>query len=103
VPSTRAGPPNDGSVISPRTKKLENFIQRIKNFKYDHLKNYYNALNNLPPNAPIESFRDQHSGKSPMEMITGINFYKDKETAKHSPFPKLPPQTSNVNSGVSPL
>ncbi len=78
-------------LLSPRTKKVENLIQRIKNFKYDHLKNYYNALNSMPPNAPLDYLTDHCSGKSPMEMITGINFFKEKkEQQQVSPFPNLP-------------
>lgn len=56
----------------------------------------------MPPNAPIESIND-HLGKSPMEMITGINFYKEKTVATTSPFPKLPQPQANVSSATSPL
>ena len=49
---------------------LDSYIQRVKNFKYDHAKNHYQALN--------ESVILRE--RTPMELITGINFFTKQKT-----------------------
>ena len=49
---------------------LDNYIQRVKNFKYDHAKNHHQALN--------ESVILRE--RTPMELITGINFFTKQKT-----------------------
>ena len=66
---------SDKRAMSPRASttnnnNLDSYIQRVKNFKYDHAKNHHQALH--------ESVILRE--RTPMELITGINFFTKQKT-----------------------